>query len=312
MKRLVLFLVMLIVSSIGITAQDSTPTSSAPEPQLNEAIRAEFSVDNDAPLLGEPFIITLEIIASPDIEIVDWVVFEYPIEVLDVGNVVSEINEVGDVIYRRGYQVVLWDVGDYLSDSMVVSYQQGGRLLGVSVSSFYVQVPIQISDPATALLRPPAPPIDLPYISPWVFIGIGAGVFIVMMILARLLQVSRRNVVKIVKASPAEKAIAEIEDLKFQQLPTAAIYELVATSLRHYLDGQFNIEASEMTTVELIGQLRDDDVFPKRHLRQLQQILEQADLVKFARFQPDDSSRARLVNYAIKWLKETERLQADG
>ena len=53
------------------------------------------------------------------------------------------------------------------------------------------------------------------------------------------------------------------------------------------------------------------NIFPKNHRRQLQGVLEQSDLVKFARFQPDKTSSTRLVNYAIKWLKETERLQQD-
>lgn len=306
MKRLVLLLLLLI--AIPVSGQDVTPT--APPAEINSPVRAEFEVDNDTPLPGEPFNITLSIQAPAEVEILTWVEFEYPIQVIEEGDVVSEQE---DFLLRRSrtYTVVLWETGEYLSEGALVTYQSGGTVSSVPVSSFYVQVPSQIVNPEDAVLRPSVPPIDLFYLSPWWFAGAGVILLVVAMIFTRLIQLSRRGVVQIISASPAEKAIAELEDLKIQQLPAATIYELVANYLRQYLQSQFEIDAVEMTTVELMGILRQQNIFPKNHRRQLQGVLEQSDLVKFARFQPDKTSSTRLVNYAIKWLKETERLQQD-
>ena len=74
----------------------------------------------------------------------------------------------------------------------------------------------------------------------------------------------------------------------------------------------FDIEAVEMTTAELMGVIREKAIFPKEHQGRLLRVLEQADLVKFAKFQPDETNSNRLVNFAIKWLKETERLQKNA
>lgn len=306
MRRLILFLLLLI--AMPVVAQDVTPT--APAAEVNSPVRAEFEVDNDTPLLGEPFNITIIVRAPEGTDILTWVDFDYPVEVIEEGDIITEAENL-ILQHSRTYTVVLWEVGEYLSEGALISYQIGGNVSAVPVSSFYVQVPTQIINPEDAVPRPSVPAIDLFYLSPWWFAGAGVILLISAMILSRLIQLSRRGVVQIISASPAEKAIAELEDLKIQQLPAATIYELVANYLRQYIESQFEVQAVEMTTVELMGILRQNNIFPKNHRRQLQSVLEQSDLVKFARFQPDSTSSTRLVNYAIKWLTETERLQQD-
>ncbi len=308
---LFLYLVMILAALFVVPVEAQEVTQEAPPPVLNDAIRAEFQVDNSSPLLGEPFNVTVVVEASSDIEILTWVEFDEPIEVLEAGEVESEVL-VSEMRHTRNYEVVLWDVGEYLSPEILLTYRQAGATNSVAVSSFFVQVPAQIINAEDAVARPLKSPIDLPYTSPTIYIGIGIGIVILLLILARLIQVSRKNVVQIVRASPAEKTIAVLEDLKVQNLSPAMMYELVANHLREYIQSQFAIEAVEMTTVELMSALREHDLFPKEHRNRLQKVLEQADLVKFARFQPDESHSNRLVNFAIKWLKETERLQKNG
>ncbi|MEO1286701.1 MAG: hypothetical protein AAFV93_02960 [Chloroflexota bacterium] len=306
-----IFLLVLLLGRSVVLAQDE-PSPTSPAPVINDTIQAEFRVDNSTPLLGEPFIVTLEIVAASDIRILDWVRFEEPLEVLEEGEISEETLPSGEIEYSREYEVVLWEVGEYLSEELMVTYQQNGAINAVPINSFFVQVPIQIDNPETATLRPLAPPIDVPYISPLVFIGIGVGVIVLLMVIARLIQMSRRRVETIVNASPAERAIAEIEDLKGQNLAPATVYQLVANSLRHYLDGEFGLETIDMTTAELSDELRAQALFPKAHQQRLKQVLEQADLVKFAKFQPDEGSSIRLANFAIKWIQAVERIQHDG
>lgn len=62
-----------------------------------------------------------------------------------------------------------------------------------------------------------------------------------------------------------------------------------------------------MTTAEVMRSLRDTDM-PDDLRASLSRVLEQADLVKFAQFQPDDESGSRLIRYAITWLRQAERL----
>jgi hypothetical protein len=127
------------------------------------------------------------------------------------------------------------------------------------------------------------------------------------MLISRLIQISKRQVTQVIATNPTQKTIAQLEDLKLQGLRPATIYQLVADNLRQYLQVQFEINAVEMTTVELLSALGPNPALSKEQKGRLKQILEQADLVKFARFQPDEVASTRLVNFAIKWLKEAGR-----
>lgn len=301
------FVLLLLWHGVISNAQTETPP---PIPLANSSVTAGFQVDNNTPLLGEPFTVTLHVEAPSETEILNWPQFDPPMVVLDEGDVRQEPYErEGFSRFVRQYEVVLWEVGEYLSPGVLLTFEIDDVLNSVAVSSFYVQVPTQIINLEDTELRPSVAPINLPYLSPSIPIGIGGIATVVVMLVARLIQVSRRGMAHIVTASPADKAIAELEDLKEQQLPSDVIYELVANHLRQYLKDLFMIDAIEMTTVEVMDALRQHALFDKAHRRRLQSVLEQADLVKFARFQPDNVSSFRLINYAIKWLKETERNQ---
>jgi len=308
-----LMAVVLPVQAQGATATPM-PTPTPPPAQANSPVQAEFVVDNEMPLLGEPFTVSLVVTAPRGTEILNWAAFELPVEVLEEGDVEIEPDPETDtrVQLTKTYEVILWEVGDYLSQGVLLGYDLDGVQSSTPVSSFFVQVPSQVANLEDAVPRPFTPPINLPYVSPWWFVGVAVLLAFVVMLIARLLQLGQRGMVEIVSASPAEKAIAELEDMKAQSIPPATRYELVANVLRQYIEGQFTIEAVEMTTQEVGTALRQRDIFPKDHRRKLQDVLEQADLVKFARVQPDDVSSFRLVNFAIKWLMETERLQRHG
>jgi hypothetical protein len=300
MKRLLL-LPLLIWAGL-IQAQEA-PT---PLPEVNSPVTAVFTTSTTEPLLGEAFDITITINAPVGAEILSWPTFEMPMEMLEEGEIITE-NLGATIQYTRTYRVVMWEVGEHLSAGTLLEYRLGSRQSAVPISSFFIQVPSQVENAETASLRPSVAPIDLPYTSPYIFIGIAGGAIFLLLVVSRLLQVSRRGMVRIVAASPLEKALAELEDLKQQNLPPATIYAMVADYMRQYIEGRFAINAVEMTTLELKDALRGTDLLPKEQERRLQEILEQADLIKFARFQPDESTSKRLVNYAMKWLRETEK-----
>jgi hypothetical protein len=302
MKRLLLFLILLWAGLVQ--AQDATET--APLPEVNSPVTAVFSTSTTEPLLGEAFEITITINAPVGAEILSWPTFDMPMEMLEEGEIITE-NLGATIQYTRTYKVVVWEVGELLSAGTLLEYRLDSRQSAVPISSFFIQVPSQVENAETASLRPSVAPIDLPYTSPYIYIGIMAGAIFLLLIVTRLIQASRRGMVRIVAASPLEKALAELEDLKNQNLPAATIYAMVANYMRQYLEGRFGIQAVEMTTLELTDALHGTNLLPKEQERRLQEILEQADLIKFARFQPDEITSKRLVNYAMKWLRETEK-----
>jgi hypothetical protein len=279
---------------------------------LNSSIvDAFYTVDNETPALGERIIIRLTVDTPLDAELVGWPELQgdEQLEILVSGEVVEQTSETRRT-YRQDTEAVLWELGEYLSEEIIVTYRLGADERSVPVRSFFAFVPSQIGeDLSQATLRPSAPPLDLPYTPRWTYGAALGGIAFGTLLLARLIQAGKRNMVQIVAGSPTQIAIAQLEDMKLQDLPAAAVYPLVADNLREYLHKQFGVEASEMTTLEVIETLQQANLLTKDQRRGLQQLLEQADLVKFARFQPDNTTGKRLINYAIKWLREAERYQ---
>jgi hypothetical protein len=313
------FLAVLIflLFSLPIQAQEATPevtepspevTEAPPLPEINSPVKVILEADNEVPLLGERFELTVTITAPGNAEILSWPEFpeDEALEVLEIGEIEASILE-DTITYTRIYQVILWETGDYLSPEMLVPYQLNGPTSSTVVRSFAVLVPSQVDNPESAAPKPAVAPIDLPYIPPWVYAGIIAMIVLVLMLISRLLQLSKTQVSQLIATTPTQKTIAQLEDLKLQGLPPATIYQLVADNLRQYLQIQFEINAIEMTTAELINALSDNPTLSKEQKQRLKLVLEQADLVKFARFQPDDVASTRLVNFAIKWLREAGR-----
>ncbi|MDQ7026085.1 MAG: hypothetical protein Q9P44_11050 [Anaerolineae bacterium] len=296
----------------AVYAQDITPITPTPEiDALNSSIvDAFYTVDNDTPALGERIFITLTVDTPIDAELIEWPDLEgdEKLEILVIGEVVEQTTETRKT-YRQETEAVLWDTGEYLSEEIIITYRLGDRQQSVPVRSFFAFVPSQIGEESDATLRPSAPPVDLPFIPRWTYGAAITAVIAGMFLLARLIQAGKEDMVRIVVGSPTQIAIAQLEDMKLQDLPAAAIYPLVADNMREYLQKQFGVEATEMTTIEVAEALQQTKLLTKNQRRGLQQLLEQADLVKFARFQPDNASGKRLINYAIKWLREAEKYQ---
>jgi hypothetical protein len=84
------------------------------------------------------------------------------------------------------------------------------------------------------------------------------------------------------------------------------LYPLVADHLRAYLQNRSGIIITDLTTQEIMSALKTQSSLSEASRRLLEQILEQADLVKFARFAPDDTQGTRYINAAIRWVRDAE------
>lgn len=308
-RRLIAYSLLVTLLIAPGLAQEITPEATESLPVMPGVLDAYFTTDNESPRLGEPFTLTLVIDAPSTAEIIALPAFpdDAPPTILTTGNITEE-TRANRIIYRQEMQAVFWETGNYLSPELFVTFNNGSGLQVAPVSAINISIPSMLGNDTNPSPRPDAPLIDLAYIPAWQYGVIAAAVILIMLLIARFIQSGKQSLFSIGASTPAQVAIAQLEDLKTQQLPAATTYPLVASYLRHYLQEQYHINATEMTTPELVQTLREESVFSKKRRRQLHQLLEQADLVKFARFQPDSAAGHRLLQYAIRWLQaETHR-----
>lgn len=313
MMRWIGCLVLLALLVVPILAQEPERTPE-PTPAFTDALNTEivdayFLINNATPLLGEPVEIELAIAIPEDAELSEpWpeLVSDDTLEILSASEI--QVSEEGErTIHKQTYVAVLWELGEYLSSESFVTAIIDDELKTVPIRSFFAFVPGLITDQQAASLRPSLPPVDMGFIPNWVYWVLAGATGLGTILLARIIQRSKQDVTRVIVGSPTQVAIAQLEDLRLQGLSAETIYPLVADSLRQYLQQRFGIDAVEMTTGEIDSVLSETDLLARRQISGLQQLLEQADLVKFARFQPDSSNGSRLISYAIRWLREVDR-----
>jgi hypothetical protein len=93
-------------------------------------------------------------------------------------------------------------------------------------------------------------------------------------------------------------ALRELARIESMNLPEAGEfkmhYTLVVDAIRRYLERRFDIEAMDRTTPEILTDL----AIRRVHVDGLDVLLAEADLVKFAKYQPDISSGRRAMESA--------------
>jgi hypothetical protein len=85
-------------------------------------------------------------------------------------------------------------------------------------------------------------------------------------------------------------------------------YSAISDIVREYLENAFLISALERTTGELMRDLRKKTEIDSAHQLQLREMLDMADLVKFAKFRPEAAEAIETHAGAVKFVQETRAL----
>lgn len=108
---------------------------------------------------------------------------------------------------------------------------------------------------------------------------------------------------------PYELAVQRLAALKDRKLleqgQTKTYYTDLIDIMRGYLDGRFGINAMEMTSTQILRKLRENK---ETHLSaaQMEQVLQLADIVKFAAANPTPEEGLRTFNTIAQFLESTK------
>jgi hypothetical protein len=111
-----------------------------------------------------------------------------------------------------------------------------------------------------------------------------------------------------IESPPHELALKKLQALSVKQLTVNGLvkehYAELTFILREYLEKRFGIPALESTTEETLGYLKKPDL-DSSVLRELQTLLEQADLAKFAKIIPPESFHIESLELSRKIILQT-------
>jgi hypothetical protein len=281
---------------------------------LDEVVSARFEASTYAPLVGEPFTLVISVILPDGAQLNQWPEFPEtwePFQVIERREL-QEQQIGGRVGYEQEIEVILWRPGGIDTPQTFVGYTfGGGDRFNVPVRSAFIAVP-SVLDTDDLNLRPFQPPVDLPYLSPWLILGALIAAGMVAWLVLRRWRSRPKTTVELAQQSPYERAAATLEVVRENDLPSVETsYQLVAGVLRTYLQTRLSVPAPELTTDETLDQLAGR--IPEPLLADLERMLSRSDMVKFAGASPDERSIPNLIEYAGRWLEAVERqVKANG
>lgn len=107
---------------------------------------------------------------------------------------------------------------------------------------------------------------------------------------------------------PYEQAIQDLQNIlqneSWKQYDTKTFYTLWSDILRKYLEEQFHIDCFEKTSSEIISQARKMKELANSR-QSMRNLFDTADMVKFAKANPDTQTHIQCVNEAITVVKES-------
>lgn len=258
----------------------------------------DVTIDSAAILIGEQTKLHLTVTADKDRPVqllLPADTLMRGVEVLDISRPDSSLIENDRLVIKQDLLITSFDSSLYLLPPLKVidgpdTISSNQVALKVSTIPVNVDKPDEFND-IKAVWKPPFVWADY---YPIIY-GVLLGLFLLCVIIYIIKRLRNRKSLlpfaepEVPKLPPYEQAIKELDELKGQKLWQQGLnkeyYTSLTETLRRYIDERFGVNAMELTSTEILDLLRGvpevKSVYDK-----LQQILQLADFVKFAKIHP--------------------------
>jgi len=294
----------------------------------NGPVRATLRIEPDAPRIGDPVVLTLEVSAEPDVELI---MPEFG-EALDRFSIVdfapSEgVDDEGRSVATHRYTLQPSRSGTQTVPPLLIEFvdHRPGRAASPDDADAFellterasFEVAAVLPEDAPLELRPALgalPPLAGPGGPVWPWL-LGAAALLAALLpfalraLARYRDRQRRE-------SAYEVARAGLDALLYGPRPDAsgmdAFFVALSGVVRRYLEDRFGVRSPELTTDEFLEQLSDSPDLVRSHRELLQSFLRRADLVKFAHLDPGPEGVEQSIGDAQRFLEATRHTEVDA
>lgn len=290
-----------------------------------EEIRIKAELDSSIILIGDQVKLHLEIEYPAQLEVLFPVpndslgasveiVERMPVDTIDLGNNRKSMSQ--------EYIVTSFDTGHHVIPAFLFSYQYNNQIDSArsNTTTLHVFTIPKLDSLMTAMKGPidikPVydAPVTLKEVAPWI-LGILLAAGLIFLVWYAIKQ--RRNNLPIFgfQQKPKEPAhiialrkLNQIKDEKiWQQGKIKQFYSETTEALREYIENRFEINALELTTDETIDEFKQrNNLLDEVTFNNLKRILMNADLVKFAKYEPlSDDNNLALVD-AFFFVNQTK------
>jgi LPXTG-motif cell wall-anchored protein len=286
-------------------------------PVLAAQVTVSAELDSSRIMIGDQVRLQLTVTHKPAVKVqkIDWTVLDEQdkIEVVAQGRL-DTVSTSGDIILTQELILTSFDSGYHYIPPIPVSYIAGdqsgtvqtGRL-ALEVSTFPIKSDTAGLAPIKTIIGEPLRIQDL-----LPFLLLIVGVALLGMVVGYFLRRRRK------KEAPPEpevmrpaheiamKQLSELRDRKLWQQGAVKEYHSELTHIvREYLENRFEVRALESTTEETMTQL--GDAVESTWREKLRELLQTADLVKFAKATPPATFHDDMLERAEAFVRATKR-----
>ncbi len=279
------------------------------------------SVDTNAIMIGDQVLLNIGITLPKDAQ-VRWPMFNDTltknIEILNRSNIDTVLVD-NDAKMSQMFVITSFDSGYFEVPPVHFDFVFPGdtTVFNKSTQSLYLQVMVPEVDTTQAfkaIVDPMREPYTLGEILPWIIVGVAV---IIVLVLGIFYLVRKKNKKPIFSRKPAPLlpphvvAINKLEDLRLAKLWQSGhlkkYYTEITDILREYLDRRYEFDAPEMTSYEIITELKGLDV-NKEALSKIESVMNMADLVKFAKSNPTAVENDLCLAHSTDFVNETKKV----
>ena len=209
-------------------------------------------------------------------------------------------------IISQNFIITAWDSGSYYIPAISFSDNSKTEGLLLNVQSIILKEGAELAD----IKQPMQAPIGWSDIWPWLFWIL---ILALIIYLLRKYLFNKKEEVKIKKPEmiiPADitalKQLTALEDAKIWQAGNIKEYHTeISEIIRRYTENRFDFIALELTTDEIISELRSK--VDNEQLASITILLQRADLAKFAKSKPDENKNKESMQVAKNFVGKTKK-----
>lgn len=279
-----------------------------------QSFEATAQVQDEQVSVGKPFTLDLTL-KAPYGSVVEWNPFltdtlSAQIDILKRGDVVRTADADSNIIVQQQLTLMTFDTGYIQIPSVPLSSHLSTLTSPIQLYSTTITVD------TTQTFRPLMPPIEHPLtmkeVFPWilgVLILVLLGIAIWYFVKRRKRSIGENGEVINAPSIPAyDKALSDLEQLREQKLwqigKLKEYYSSLSDITREYIEGQFNVNAVEMTTGEILREVEklrfDKEIYDK-----LKAAMDLSDLVKFAKYSASSLENDNAMDDVVVFVKES-------
>lgn len=279
-------------------------------------ISVSAALDSTHMLIGDQFKLHLNVNYDPGVNIL-----KVDLSGIDDAEAVEVIGQTGwdtlrknpEYVLQQDLTLMVFDSGAIFIPAISFEYEQNGESGAKETNELLIEVHVpEIAD--TIALAPIKPIMEEPFKAEDLLpvaivlgiIALIAGIFFFIQRRGRKEPPPAPEVQIPAHVTALEKLDQLKKDKIWQQGQIKAYQSQLTFIVREYLEGRYEVQALESTTHEILDQLKTIS-FSDELKAQLKEMLELADLVKFAKAEPPIEAHDRLMSYAENFVTQTKK-----